>query len=201
MRRLFSLGIKPGPFVAGSHTPLHELDAKVSPTWVKFLMETFPRAVESRYSDRLPVDNYTDACVKAGEPAHEKVFEMLVSNTILQSRDQNGLTPWEYSIYNINRSCDWDEKRMDASASWMAMGLVWSNYVNLGAVRAHDEVSGGCGTGKLLSAIFHDSRVEGRSFILNILEPDMIDKAISSSKSWNPFANDVISLLRVSVQR
>ncbi|PTD02200.1 hypothetical protein FCULG_00012248 [Fusarium culmorum] len=201
MRRLFSLGIKPGPFVAGSHTPLHELDAKVSPTLVKFLMETFPRAVESRYSDRLPIDSYTDACVKAGEPPHEKVFEMLVSNTILQSRDQNGLTPWEYSIYNINRSCDWDEKRMDASASWMAVGLVWSNYVNLGAVRAHEEVSGGCGTGKLLSAIFHDSRVEGRSFILNILEPDMIDKAISSSKSWNPFANDVISLLQVSVQR
>lgn len=90
---------------------------------------------------------------------------------------------------------------MDASASRMAMGLVWSNYVNLGAVRAHEEVSGGCGTGKLLSAILHDTRVESRSFILDLLESDMIDKAISSSKSWNPCANDVISLLHISVQR
>ncbi|KAH6991909.1 hypothetical protein EDB82DRAFT_427570 [Fusarium venenatum] len=171
MHRLFNLGIEPEPFIAGTFTPLHDLRANVSPSWVEFLMASFPGAVDSRYSDRLPIEDYADACVKEGTSPDEKVFEMLFSSTNLQSRDQNGSTPWEYSCSIINRSHGWysDSNISINSDSGNAIGVVWSNYISLGAVRADEEVSGDlCSTEKgrnmIKSLLDHSNHFKLRDF-------------------------------------
>ncbi|KAF0638064.1 hypothetical protein FPSE5266_09602 [Fusarium pseudograminearum] len=197
MNRLFELGFKPDPFIAGNLTPLHELGANVSPAWVKFLMATFPGAVECRYSDRLPIENYADACVKEGESADEEVLGMLASTTILQSRDPNGVTPWEYSCYNMVRL----RRQGDISiSSWKSLRLVWDYYITLGASRAHEEAVGECGTGTLMSALLEYFQDWRDNKVFYNLDSHMVEKAILASKSWNPSANTIVHFLILSIQ-
>ncbi|CAG1973068.1 unnamed protein product [Fusarium graminearum] len=198
MNRLFELGFKPDPFVAGNPTPLHELGANVSPAWVKFLMATFPGAVECRYSDRLPIENYADACVKEGESADEEVLGMLASTTILQSRDRNGVTPWEYSCHNMVRLRRQVQGHISAS-SWKALRLVWIHYITLGASRAHEEAVGGCGAGVLLSALWNYFKAWADFKNFKNLCSSMVEKAILASRSWNPSADDIVRFLSLSI--
>ncbi|KAF5228361.1 hypothetical protein FAUST_11138 [Fusarium austroamericanum] len=198
MRRLFDLGIKPDPFIAGTLTPLHQLSVNASPEWVRFLMTTWPRALESRYSDRLPLEHYVDACVKEGHPADAEVLGLLASTTILQSRDRNGATPWEYSCYSMTRLRHQGDISVD---SCEALQQLWGDNITLGALRAHEEAVGGCGTGTLLSALLEHFRVWGDYKIFNNLQSDMVEKAILASKSWNPLANDIVRFLILSIRR
>ncbi|CAF3488621.1 unnamed protein product [Fusarium graminearum] len=198
MRRLFDLGIKPDPFIAGTLTPLHKLSVNTSPEWVRFLMTTWPRALESRYSDRLPIELYVDACVKEGHPADAEVLGLLSSATILQSRDRNGATPWEYSCYSMTRLRHQGDISVDSCET---LQQLWRDNITLGALRAHEEAVGECGTGTLLSALLEHLRVWGDYNIFNNLQSDMVEKAILASKSWNPLANDIVRFFILSIRR
>ncbi|XEV04395.1 hypothetical protein FSHL1_009682 [Fusarium sambucinum] len=199
IRRLFDLGIRSETSNSSTSTPLHEIGATVEPGWVDLMMTAYPGAVESRYSDRLPIENYVDTCVKERVSPDQRVLEVLASNTVLQSRDQNGSTPWEYFCSFTFRNCQW-EWDSDTSSNEAATIPVWENYINLGAVKADDDVSGECGTGKLLSAFLVCVEKESDSSLLNLLESDVLDKAIVSSGSWNPLASDVVRFIQTSVE-
>ncbi|OBS23314.1 hypothetical protein FPOA_03863 [Fusarium poae] len=199
IHRLLDLGIRSEPLHASTPTPLHKLDATVQTAWVDLIMTAFPGVVESRYSDRLPIENYAVTCIKEGLLPNREVFEKLASDTVLQSQDQNGSTPWAYFCSSIFRNRMW-EWGSDISRHDAATIATWEYYIDLGAVRAYDEVSGECGIGKLLSAFLDSVEHGSHSSLLNLLESHVLDKAIVSSRSWNPLARDVVLFFQDAVE-
>ncbi|KAF4449221.1 hypothetical protein F53441_7463 [Fusarium austroafricanum] len=192
IQRLLGLGINLDPFLPGKATPLHELGSVATPEWIKFLLSIFPDAVDCRYSDRLPLETYSDACIKAGHPPDETILKILVANNILRSLDENGLTPWEYICYSFQRS---GSQRLYRS-SLQSWGLVWSHYISMGAMQAYEEVSGLCGPAKLFSAFLTILSRFDQKECLSLLPPNKLQELILSSKHWKPLGEDVVRFLK-----
>ncbi|KAF5639652.1 ankyrin repeat [Fusarium sp. NRRL 52700] len=196
IHRLSSLGMRHKPFSPGDFTPLHELGKGVAPEWVRFLIATFPGAIESRFLDRLPVEIYANACVKSEGWPNEEVLKMLCTEDVLNNKDTDGNGIWEAFCCSNESLRGWE---VSQTSGW-SLVFVYSNYVSLGAMKAYEDVTGRCGPERLLSILAQSINMEHWGSAFNHW-PEILDKAIVISKHWDPTSDVYVWVLKESVQR
>ncbi|KAF5677114.1 hypothetical protein FCIRC_6841 [Fusarium circinatum] len=195
IHRLSSLGMSHKPFSPGDLTPLHELGVEVASAWVRFLIATFPGAIESRFLDRLPLEIYANACVKSKGRPNKKVLEMLCTEAVLNSKDTDGNGVWENFCCSNQSLRGWEVSQ----TSGPSLVLVYSNYVSLGAMKAYEDATGRCGPERLFSILAPSINMRhwGKAFKH---WPEILDTAIVTSKHWDPTSDVYVRVLKKSVK-
>lgn len=200
IQRLSDLGIRPKTYLPGDVTPLHELSAEASQSWVQFVISILPGAIGSRYLDRLPLEAYLDTCIRSGALPDEKVANMLSSNEVLRSEDMTGSTPWDFACYAIDRLLRWVRNNDSSPNSVNSLDLVWRTYLSLDAMTVYEDISRQCGPGQLLSALVGVHRREDGAIFVSALSHATLEQAILSSQLWNPSRDDTVRFLMMTIE-
>ncbi|KAF5548252.1 hypothetical protein FMEXI_4816 [Fusarium mexicanum] len=189
--------ILPQAFKFGSEKVINRLESlgvKVAPAWVRFLIATFPGAVESRFLDRLPLEIYANACVKSDIDPNEEVLKMLCTEAVLNCKDTDGNGIWEAFCCSNQSLRGWEVSQ----TSGRSLVLVYSNYVSLGAMKAYEDATGRSGPERLFSILAPSIKAHwGPAF--NYLHKKL-DKAIVASKHWDPTSDVYVRVLKRSVK-
>ncbi|KAF4432130.1 hypothetical protein F53441_13849 [Fusarium austroafricanum] len=179
MRMLLGTELGPEASGFGDLHPLHELRSDVSWQWVNYLKSCFTTAIETRRNGRVPIEVYSEACIRDNVIPCAQVLDLLTMDDMWKCLDENGNGPW-----SLLCSSDTRIERKLLRRSLKSFGALALHFISNGGLESFEDTNDECGLNPFILLLIRISRKEPWTSA-GIID-QVLGKAIEASRRFDP---------------